>query len=246
MCCPVRLPTAHPDDHALLPGPYLNASRIPPLPESTPDARACIASQAPTVGTFGTFYHHLCTEQVGTLLNLTPLAEGQIVKSHAYWPSSTSEPLHVEPGWTVELLWERESTDADTDGLTWRRLRLQPADGDAHELTLLHYTGWRDHGPLPMPQLLALLAEVHTACQATPSGAPLWVHCSAGIGRSGTLIGVVLAEQLAPDAFADASSMDLAVHITKYLREFRGGMVQTPGQLVTLAHAIEHVRQTKH
>lgn len=238
-CCRVRH-KPHSDDHALLPGPYLNASRIPPLPSSRADAASCIASQAPTPGTFGAFYHHLCAENVGTLLNLTPLVEREMVKSHQYWPSSVESPLHVDQEWTVWLLAEKSGTN-DYHGLTWRRLRLERSQGTLHELTLLHYTGWQDHGALPMPQLMALLRAVRETRHDLPSASPLWVHCSAGIGRSGTLIGSFLAEQLQPNAQSTLSSMDLAVNITRYLREFRAGMVQTPGQLVTLAHAIELV-----
>lgn len=236
MCCLVRS-LAHPDDHALLPDPYVNASRIPPLPESSAGAASCIASQAPTPPTFGAFYHHLCAERVGVLLNLTPLVERDMIKSHQYWPSSTSAPIE-EGEWVVQMLGEEPS---ETSGLTLRRLQLTHGEA-SHQLTLLHYTGWQDHGALPTPQLMGLLTAVEQA-RLGAEAAPLWVHCSAGIGRSGTLIGAFLAQQLPAAQRTAVPSMDLAAYITRHMRHFRAGMVQTPGQLVTLASAIELAAQ---
>lgn len=224
------------DDRALLPGPYLNASRIPALPGSVPNASACIASQAPLPATLGSFFHHLCAENVTTLVNLTPLTERGMVKSHAYWPSDPASPLRIDGSWEVRLLWEKSSTEDAAHGLIWRRLHLAHADATSHELTLLHYTGWQDHNALPTQQINALLTAVEEAHGRSPPTSPLWVHCSAGIGRSGTLIGAFLAQQL---SHSSGDSMELAVHITEYMRQFRMGMVQMPGQLVTLAEAIE-------
>ncbi|CAD6964821.1 unnamed protein product [Tilletia laevis] len=83
-------------DHALLPGPYLNASLIPPLPlplpastqPSRPQGQAYIASQAPPPHTFPAFFAHLCAQRVRVLVMLTPLTERGLKKADQYWPSA--------------------------------------------------------------------------------------------------------------------------------------------------------------
>lgn len=182
--------------------------------------------------TFPPFLHHVVEQAVGVMLNLTPLTERNVLKSHAYWPEATNTPMRAGE-WSVHLVGEQPS--AACASLVERRLRLERGESK-HELTLLHYTGWKDHGALPQEELEALLRAVTGACDATAPHAPLWVHCSAGIGRSGTVIGAFLAQQMPPP---DLSPIDWAASITLHMRAERPGMVQTPGQLLTLASVLE-------
>ncbi|KAK0529454.1 tyrosine protein phosphatase 1 [Tilletia horrida] len=86
-------------DHALLPGPYLNASYIPALPlkGSRADAQAYVATQAPLPATFPTFFAHLAAQRVRVLVMLTPLRERGMPKAHQYWPSSSSSSSSASP-----------------------------------------------------------------------------------------------------------------------------------------------------
>ncbi|KAK0549677.1 tyrosine protein phosphatase 1 [Tilletia horrida] len=123
-------------DHALLPGPYLNASYISAFPSSS---QTYIASQAPLSHTIPTFLAHLCAQGVKALVMLTPLTEQGKKKAEPYWPqhghahhhhhhqgglaSHLSNMLHRDQhqgqhaaatqsyghhGWAVELLEEHE------------------------------------------------------------------------------------------------------------------------------------------
>jgi len=52
-------------------------------------------------------------------------------------------------------------------------------------ITQYHYTSWPDHGVPAEPTDLLHFRE---AVRGTPTSGPLLVHCSAGVGRSGTFI----------------------------------------------------------
>ncbi|WFD29869.1 protein-tyrosine-phosphatase [Malassezia sp. CBS 17886] len=206
------------------------------LPCADPGTVACVASQAPTPPTFPAFFHHLVAQKVSVLVNLTPLQEGCLCKSDQYWPTNADEPLCLPDGsWSVTETGVKFAVPTMPD-LAVRGLRLaSPSIAAPHDLVQIHYTGWRDHGPLDPSRVLALLRMIDDA----HAGGPLWVHCSAGIGRSGTLIGAFLVRQSSWRAAAPQPPMELAAAAVKHMRRFRPGMVQTVGQLITLAATIK-------
>ena len=75
-------------------------------------------------------------------------------------------------------------------------LLMQITQGNKSEssrtVTQLHYTGWLDFGvPANTRDLLALNQIKNTFVDSTGQrAAPVVVHCSAGVGRTGTLIGL--------------------------------------------------------
>ncbi|PWN38963.1 phosphatases II [Ceraceosorus guamensis] len=99
------------------------------------------------------------------------------------------------------------SGDGDGDGAF-------PADGSgrdavrAHSVTQLHLKSWPDHGVNSSETFEALLRCIEAVRAETRviNGTPrdgegaTWVHCSAGVGRSGTVIGALLARDLAARA----------------------------------------------
>ena len=65
------------------------------------------------------------------------------------------------------------------------------ADGSIHKVTQIHFTGWPDHG-VPSGGSITSFAhmfEIFTyMLLASDASEKALVHCSAGIGRTGTLI----------------------------------------------------------
>jgi protein-tyrosine phosphatase len=260
----------------MLPGPYLNASLVPGL---EPAARAFVASQAPPPHTYAAFFAALVAHDVRLLVNLTALEEHGRTKADAYWPRADGR-WHAVAGseWAVCTAGERRVGGPDAGELTRRVLRLRHgAAGPVHEVVQLHLTSWADHGSSSAAAFRALIAAIDAEAQhgavadAAAAQPPLWVHCSAGVGRSGTLIGALLARdapaatrQLADAAPASPSSGGLfaavmarvqsndeqlppptraARDIVAHMRQARPCMVQTPAQLGMLVEQVQGVLQ---
>ncbi|EHA97456.1 Tyrosine-protein phosphatase non-receptor type 5 [Heterocephalus glaber] len=102
---------------------------------------------------------------------------------------------------------------------------------------LKHYwfTSWPDQKtPDRAPPLLHLVREVEEAAQQEgPRCAPIIVHCSAGIGRTGCFIATsICCQQLRHEGVVDI------LKTTCQLRQDRGGMIQTCEQYQFVHHVM--------
>ena len=86
-----------------------------------------------------------------------------------------------------------------------------------------HFTDWPDCGVPSSPSpLLNLLRHIHTTHSLPSSPPPLLVHCSAGVGRTGTLLAV---DRLLHQLQAGAHSVNV-LQTVRELRRCRPRMVQ--------------------
>ncbi|CCF49427.1 hypothetical protein NDA11_005112 [Ustilago hordei] len=249
-------------DHALIPGggPYLNAAYIPPF---HPTSLSFITSQAPLPDTYTAFYTHLVQQRVRVLVNLTPLTEKGRIKANQYWSSTASDgggEIVLDNGWRIT---STDETKIDLEGgqstLIRRVISIDFSPSPPPNflgrtrwgVTQFHLTSWPDHGVFPTTTLLELMRE--TQMVAMPKiypPPPTWIHCSAGVGRSGTLAAAYIA-QAAIGVAKQASDQgewgeeasktvyqrdtevelwDLPLRIVEHLRRYRARMVQTIDQ----------------
>ena len=88
-------------------------------------------------------------------------------------------------------------------------------------VTQYHFTTWPDHGVPETSNPLIKLHKMVVDCWRMVGG-PILVHCSAGVGRTGTFITIDLAlEQAEKEGVVDIAG------IVNRLREQRMKMVQT-------------------
>ncbi|TKY88355.1 hypothetical protein EX895_002707 [Sporisorium graminicola] len=229
-------------DHALLPGAYLNAAYIPPF---HPTSLSFVVSQAPLPETYTAFYGHLVQARVAVLINLTPLVEKGRSKADQYWPNAAQGAEAVlSNGWKVRSESEKQiQLDQGKATLIRRVLHIDTAEPNGWQVTQFHLTSWPDHGVFPTSLLLQLMHETQqVAMPKIFPPAPTWIHCSAGVGRSGTLAAAFIAQaainvakhqgpELVHSKIGTAAGAavlwDLPVRIVEHLRRYRARMVQT-------------------
>lgn len=103
-----------------------------------------------------------------------------------YWPEHTGPDNQLDladVGLTVEFLHSEEFSD-----YTKRLFRLSDKQsGKTREVLQFHYNTWPDFGIPSTPlSFLQFLKQVRDSGALSPDVGPAVVHCSAGIGRSGT------------------------------------------------------------
>ncbi|CAH7407484.1 Ptprh [Phodopus roborovskii] len=197
---------------------YINASFIPGLWSP----REFIATQGPLPHTVGDFWRMVWEQQSHTLVMLTNCMESGRVKCEHYWPLDSQPCTHGQL--QVTLMNEEVKEN-------WAVRDLQLFHVKEHQslsVRQFHYLAWPDHGvPYSPDPLLAFQKMLRQWLDQNMDGGPPIVHCSAGVGRTGTLIALdVLLRQLQCEGLVGPFSF------VKKMRESRPLMVQTEAQYV--------------
>lgn len=178
------------------------------------------------------------TKQVAVIVMLTRTAEGGREKCFQYYPLnhendniqiSTGNETSDNPDGSVRLL---ESNFDQASRSTVSKLLLTFGE-ETKTVWHLLFSGWPDFN-VPEDEDRAGLLELIklSASKNTGPNNPIIVHCSAGVGRSGTFIALehLLAELESASLTDVKDDDDLIYNTVKELREQRMMMVQSVAQ----------------
>ncbi|XP_035040325.2 tyrosine-protein phosphatase non-receptor type 13 isoform X2 [Hippoglossus stenolepis] len=188
-----------------------------------------IACQGPLPTTLGDFWQMVWEQKSNVIAMMTQEVEGGKVKCQRYWPDTSRTAEMVDDRLQVTLI-----KDQYLDNFVIRLIELKDVLTNAIQLvTHLNYTGWPDHGTPSQPeQLLTFISYMRHVHRS----GPIITHCSAGIGRSGTLICIdVVLGLISKDADFDISD------VVRNMRLQRQGMVQTEDQYIFCYQVILYV-----
>ncbi|XP_065289387.1 tyrosine-protein phosphatase non-receptor type 1-like isoform X2 [Dermacentor albipictus] len=203
---------------------YINASLVKVKAAN----RTYILTQGPLPTTTSHFWLMVWEQQTKAILMLNRIIEKNTVKCHQYWPMSQDEELVLTGvGLKVAFLGEKPATN-----YTVRELMLTDLESGQKRVVLhLHYTTWPDFGVPESPAaFLAFLQAVRESGALDVDVGPPVVHCSAGIGRSGTFCLVDSCLVLIEANGGRLDRVDVQ-EVLLEMRKYRMGLIQTPDQL---------------
>ncbi|XP_056384175.1 receptor-type tyrosine-protein phosphatase beta-like [Hyla sarda] len=199
---------------------YINANYIPGY--SSP--KEFIAAQGPLPNTVNDFWRIMWEKDVQAIVMLTRCVELGKIKCEEYWPQRNSKTYGnlsvsmtnecVQPDWTI-----RDFTIVNMQTRQSKQVRH------------FHFTAWPDHG---VPKTTNVLIQFRNLVReytenGQPLKSPIVVHCSAGVGRTGTFIALDrVMKQIEAEDKVDVYG------IVYDLRLYRGLMVQTESQYIFL------------
>ena len=189
------------------------------------DGDEYIATQGPKRNTVVDFWNMILDQGSRTVVCLTNLVEAGKVKCFQYWPDE-QQMLHFD-----ELtLFTREEEATEDGGCVIRKIEVsreeEEGEEESVEVTQFHLTAWPDHGaPTTTGPLLDLCRLLLSRRRAHPGREPPPVaHCSAGVGRTGTLLATLMI--LKQIEVQRETEVDVTA-VVRHLREQRPKMVQT-------------------
>lgn len=182
-----RYRDVNPYDHSRIvlnrgPTNYINANLI----KVEQANRQYILTQGPLTNTISHFWLMVWEQESKAVLMLNKLIEKKQEKCSQYWPNEIGQE-HILTMSDVGLSLEYMEQQDHSYYLT-RILRLTDIEsGKQRDVIQFHYITWPDFGVPTSPiAFLEFLRKVRDAGVLDDNVGPAIVHCSAGIGRSGT------------------------------------------------------------
>ncbi|POO00248.1 Protein-tyrosine phosphatase [Trema orientale] len=196
---------------------YINASFI--TASSSESISRFIATQGPLPHTYEDFWEMVIQYQCPVVVMLTRLVDNyKMVKCGDYFQAEDG------PREFGNICISTKWISTTKTSLVLRHLEVNYKESEEPPMSVLHiqYPEWPDHGvPGDTLAVREIFKRIH---QIPPSIGPIVVHCSAGIGRTGTYCAIhnTIQRILA----GDMSALDLTKTIATF-RSQRIGMVQT-------------------
>ncbi|NWU91469.1 PTN11 phosphatase, partial [Upupa epops] len=215
---------------------YINANYIKSIPEdgrSSEQGKVYIATQGCLQSTASAFWAMVYQENSHVIVMTTKEVERGRNKCFRYWPDKGCS--RDFGGISVRSLSEREA-----QGYCLRELEVLRVGTDERPRLVKHYQyfSWPDHGvPTEPGGVLSFLDQVNRAQRSIPDTGPIVVHCSAGIGRTGTIIVIDILVDI-----IQRQGLDCDIDIPKTIqmvRRQRSGMVQTEAQYKFVYMAVQ-------
>ncbi|XP_058454962.1 tyrosine-protein phosphatase 10D isoform X2 [Malaya genurostris] len=206
---------------------YINANYVPG--HNSP--REFIVTQGPLHSTRDDFWRMCWESNSRAIVMLTRTFEKGREKCDHYWPHDTVPVYYGDI--KVTLLNDSHYPD-------WVITEFMMTRGDTQRIIRhFHFTTWPDFGVPNPPQTLARFVRAFRE-RVGPDQRPIVVHCSAGVGRSGTFITLDrILQQIQVSDFVDIFGIVWA------MRKERVWMVQTEQQYICIHQCLLVVLEGK-
>ncbi|KAH3889030.1 hypothetical protein DPMN_013076 [Dreissena polymorpha] len=212
---------------------YINANFLPGY--NSP--REYIGCQGPLAATVDDMWRMIWEQNVSIIVMLTLCTEGNKNKCEQYWPDTVNEPKQY--GEVVV-----EVTSRSTINHYDLRMMKISNGKQKRELKHFHFLTWHDYkADVHHNVMLNFISRVRESMRPPDSNKPTLVHCSAGVGRTGTYIAVDHLMQFIRDHDYE-EQIDIFDLVLK-LRHNRSHMVQTEQQYIFIHECVKEMLDEK-
>ncbi|KYM98210.1 Tyrosine-protein phosphatase non-receptor type 9 [Cyphomyrmex costatus] len=222
---------------------YINANFV----DGYKQKNAFISTQGPLPKTCGDFWRMVWEQQTLVVVMTTRVVERGRTKCAQYWGPEPGDEVQAG-GFTVTTL----EVDTNPDYTISMLLLTNNKTDETREVCHMLYTVWPDYGvpqsAKALLQFLSLVRQQQSKLLASrgdtwaghPRGPPIVVHCSAGIGRTGTFCTL----DICISRLEDTGTVDIRGTVEK-IRAQRAYSIQMPDQYVFCHRALAEYALSK-
>ena len=200
---------------------YINASPI-----NIKNDNYFIATQGPKPNTIEDFWTMIEQYNCNIIIMLCKLKELGVEKCALYWDGNTKN-------FSIELLSEKEIKFDETIIIERTIKLINNLNKNEKTIIQLHYMGWPDHGIPNIKKTFNTFLYIIGEIDKLKGNGPGVVHCSAGVGRTGTFISMYFLhkEIMAQINDNNLKTINFSVfNMVRKLKEMRMYMVQNREQ----------------
>ncbi|XP_052712082.1 receptor-type tyrosine-protein phosphatase eta-like isoform X2 [Crassostrea angulata] len=212
---------------------FINANYLPGYKSQ----REYIATQGPIPGTIDDFWRMIWEQNVSIIVMLTLCKEEGRVKCEMYWPENIHEPKQYG-----DLVVETVS-NSTVNFYEFRIFKIKLGD-TTRSVKHFHFLQWKDFSAnVQNDVMIDFIKNVRNHIRPPDMNGPVVVHCSAGVGRTGTYCALDHLFQ-----FVDEHDLDESIDIfdlVMNLRERRMFMVQTEQQYIFIHDCLKDYLEKK-
>jgi len=242
-------------DSSQLGSDYINANYIRPEKEDASVGTKCyIATQGCLQQTVGDWWRMIWQENCRIIVMVTQLVEMGRSKCIQYWPED-QKTIRVEVykaayvishcetvtrnDYKVNVLsLQKETAATGGKGAKSKNDKASVVEMESRRIYHFQFLTWPDKNvPQDPGPILSFVSDINEKYAEESSDHPVVVHCSAGIGRTGTLIAIdILQNQIKREGVT--CEIDVS-KVVQELRRQRSGMVQIECQYEFIYLAIK-------
>lgn len=211
-------------------GDYIHANFV----DGYKQKNAFISTQGPLPKTTAEFWRMVWEQQTLVIVMTTKVMERGRPKCHQYWESDVDSEATYGI-FTVKTI----AIEADPDTTVTTLLLTNNRTEESRDVSHWQFTSWPDYGvPTSAKALLEFLSRVRRkqsimvsslgdTWAGHPRGPPIVVHCSAGIGRTGTFCTL----DICISRLEEIGTVDIRGTVEK-IRSQRAYSIQMPDQYI--------------
>ncbi|VDO67798.1 unnamed protein product [Heligmosomoides polygyrus] len=217
---------------------YIHANYV----SSPTNAKRFICTQAPLPKTCPDFWYMVVQEKSVAILMLCNFIEQNAKKCAEYIPLEEDKPVSFEGGVTVSLKKQEPVSMVWWFQQTCLRIvakvsKVSVPGQPIHNCMHYHWQDWPDRG-VPDADLAPIVLNCYTIYSA-----PIIVHCSAGIGRTGSIVLIQHAMEL---LHLPAPLLEISTYLIE-LRKQRNNSIQTEHQYLYIHQVLLlYLKKTKY
>ena len=155
-----------------------------------PFERSFISAQAPLKNTIDDFWTMCFDYNINVIIMLCKLEEDGKEKCVEYWEPEKKDILESVND-SIESIFKINYTTEDiNEDITIRTCHvINKKTNEEREIQQIHYGGWPDHEiPKDIQTVYGNILFMFNIVDKLIGNSPICVHCSAGVGRTGTFI----------------------------------------------------------
>ncbi|CAF2391394.1 unnamed protein product [Rotaria sp. Silwood2] len=197
--------------------------------------KAYIFTQGPLQTTVKDFWRMIWQENITIIVMTTNIRESGTMKCYPYWPAQSKDVMNAG----LYQIHNEKSEKFESFIITTLLLRKKN-HAETRIIYHAHYLKWPDHGiPSNTKDALLFLDKVEYYRQITSTKGPILLHCSAGIGRTGTFCAI----DIGIKRYLEKNIIDIPSTVHK-MRTERAGSVQTEDQyLFAYLALMDYIKQ---